>query len=267
MKLALNEQKDLIINTSDKSVKADGLRVFIGGESGSGKSNASMLLMSQWVMQGGQALVLDAHGEYGALWEARPADVVRFGYGEPPVREESVEMCMSYLRDGYTLVLDLSHWTDLYPEKLDVFARTLLRDLYEHRRKHPKPTLVLIEEAQNFAPQQQMTGQAQNIRLFTALLTGGRKFGLNFILGTQRQSLVDSNVIGACNVRLFMRISEAKDWKKMKDYLPPGVPVTFGKGKKGICDFESGECVVLSRWLKPSRVRLDLPPVDVKKFL
>lgn len=267
MKLTLNHEHGLTLNLNDASVKADGLRVFIGGESGSGKSNAAMLLASQWVEQGGQTIVLDAHGEYGALWEARPKDVIRIGYGEAPVKEESVEYCMGFVRDGYSLVLDLSHWTDLYPEKLDGFVRELLRDLYEFRRKKPKQTLILIEEAQNFAPQQQMTGQAQNIRLFTALITGGRKFGLNFILSTQRQSLVDSNIISGCNIRLFMRISEAKDWKKLKPYLPERFPVQFGKGRSGIVDFQSGETILASRFFKMQRVRLDLPQVEVKKFL
>lgn len=271
MKLVLSEEKGLVVNLSDPSVKADGLRVFLGGESGSGKSNAAMLIASQWVEQGGQAIVLDAHGEYGTLWETRPGgenSVVRFGYGEPPVREESVEWCMSYIREGHSLVLDLSHWTDLHPEKLDAFVRDLMKDLYELRRQKPKQTLVLIEEAQAFAPQQQSAGQAQNIRLFTALITGGRKFGLNFVLSTQRQSLVDSNIIAGCNVRLFMRVSEAKDWKKLKPYVPPNFPVMFGGGaKKDIRAFASGEAIALSRWFKPCRVRLDLPSVPVKRFL
>lgn len=271
MKLVFNKKAGLVLNLADPSVKADGLRVFLGGESGSGKSNAAMLIVSQWVEQGGQAIVLDAHGEYGALWESRPGgehSVIRFGYGEPPVREESVEWCMSYVREGHSLVLDLSHWTDLHPEKLDAFVRELMRDVYELRRAKPRPTLVLMEEAQAFVPQQQMAGQAANIKLFTALITGGRKFGINFVLSTQRQSLVDSNVIAACNVRLFMRISEAKDWKKMKPYLPPKFPVTFGGGsKKDIREFLSGETVLLSRWFKPQRIRFDLPSVPVKRFL
>lgn len=269
MKLTLrNGKKPLVIDCEDKKVIADGLRFFIGGESGSGKSNAAMLVAAQWVEQGGQMLVLDAHGEYGGLWEARPNSVIRIGYGEAPVREESVELCMSYLREGHTLVLDLSHWTDLHPDKLDKFVRDLLKDLYELRRHKAKRTLVLVEEAQNFAPQMQMSGQSANIRLFTALITGGRKFGLNFILSTQRQGLVDSNVIAGCNVRLFMRISEAKDWKKMKEYIPPRFPVGFGGAKKfDIRNFESGEALALSRWFDSQRVRLDLPSVPVRKFL
>lgn len=271
MKLILNKKQKLFIDMDAETVKADGLRAFIVGESGSGKSWSAMLLASQWVAQGGQVIVLDSHGEYGALWETRPGgdhSVVRFGYGEPPVREESVEMCMSFIREGHSLVLDLSHWTDLHPEILDQFVLSLLKDLYELRRHKPKRTLILVEESQVYFPQQQMTGQAANIRMFIALLTGGRKFGLNFILGTQRPSLVDSNVIAGCNVRLFMRISEAKDWKKLKPYVPPKCSVQFGgDARRDIARFQSGEALALSRWFNTQRVRLDLPEVPVKKFL
>lgn len=266
MKLQL--AKGLVIDVDAPSVKADGLRVFITGESGSGKSTAAMLLASRWVEQDGQVLVLDSHGEYGAVWEARPAEVTRYGYGDDPVYEDSVELCMSCLRDNHSLLLDLSHWTDLYPEKVDVFVRALMRDLYEYRRKHPRPMLILVEEAQTFMPQQQSKGQSDNIKLWTALLTGGRKFGLNFVLSTQRSALVDSNIIAGCNVRLFMRTSEAKDWKKvLKTYVPEKLATFGGSPKKDIAKFESGEAVIVSRWLPTTRARLQVPSVRVKKFL
>jgi DNA helicase HerA-like ATPase len=264
--MKLHLAKGLTIDASNPRVVADGLRIFLTGESGCGKSTAAMLIVSQWVEQGGQVLVLDSHGEYGALWESRPANVTRFGYGEPPVGLESVEMCMSFLRDGQSLVLDLSHWTDLEPDLLDAFVKELMRDLYAFRRQQPKQMLVLMEEAQTFVPQQQSKGQADNVKLFTALITGGRKFGLNFILSSQRSSLVDSNIIAGCNVRIFMRTSEAKDWKKvLKGYIPSKL-ASFG-GRNDIAKFDSGEAVVVSRWLPTMRVRLRTPSTRVKKFL
>lgn len=264
MKLQL--AKGVVIDASDPRVIADGLRVFLAGESGSGKSTAAMLIVSQWVEQGGQVLVLDSHGEYGALWESRPANVTRFGYGEPPVASESVEMCMSFIRDGQSLVLDFSHWTDLDSDALDAFVRELMRDLYAYRRANPKQMLVLMEEAQSYVPQQQSKGQADNVKLFTALITGGRKFGLNFVLSSQRSSLVDSNIIAACNVRIFMRTSEAKDWKKvLKGYIPTKL-ASFG-GRNDIAKFASGEAVIVSRWLTTARAQLRTPTTRVKKFL
>ena len=260
-----------VIDLSDSDVIADGLRFWISGESGSGKSNAAMLVISQWLEAGFQAIVFDAHGEYAPLWEQRPGgkrQIIRIGYGDLPVNESSVEWVMSMVREGHSLLIDLSHWSDLDPEKMDAFIRELLRDLYELRRRKPQRMMVLCEEAQTIAPQQQAQGQAANIRLFISLMTGGRKFGINFLLTSQRQSLVDSNVIAGCNVRLFMRISEVKDWKRLKEYVPDKMPLKFGSGKKDdIRKFLSGEALLLSRWSPPTRLRLDLPPVGVTRFL
>lgn len=260
--------KNIRIDLNDPSVKADGLRLWVTGESGSGKSNACMLLASQWVNANRQLIVLDAHGEYNELWGMAPAKTVRIGYGDEPVGEGSVDWVMDLVREGRNVLIDLSHWTDVEGKKLDLFVRELMLALYAFRRQRPAQTLVLVEEAQNFAPQMQSGGQADNIKTFIAMLTGGRKFGLNFILSSQRQNLVDINAVAACNVRIFMRISEAADWKRIKLYLPEKFPVDFSsKTKKDIRRFKSGEAVVLSRWFDASRVRLPLPEVHVTKFL
>lgn len=260
--------KKLRIDLNDPSVKADGLRLWVTGESGSGKSNACMLLASQWVSAGRQLIALDSHGEYSALWGMNPSKTVRIGYGDEPVNESSVDWVMDYVRDGYNVLMDLSHWADVNPKVLDQFVREFMLALYAWRRQKPAQTLVLVEECQTYIPQAQSTGQSDNVKAFVAMLTGGRKFGLNFVLSSQRQSLVDINAVSACNVRLFMRISEASDWKRIKVYLPEKFPVDFGsRSKKDIRKFSSGEAVVLSRWFDASRVRLPLPEVAVTKFL
>jgi hypothetical protein len=63
-----------------------------------------------------------------------------------------------------------------------------------------------------------------------------------------------------------MRTSEAKDWKKvLKGYIPSKL-ASFG-GRNDIAKFDSGEAVVVSRWLPTMRVRLRTPNTRVKKFL
>jgi len=159
-------------------------------------------------------------------------------------------------------LLDLSHWTDLHPAKLDVFVLEFIRGLYELRRGLPARTFVLLEEAQNYIPQQQAAGQVENIKIFLAIVTGGRKFGLNFLLSSQRPSLVDINALSGCNVRVFLRISEERDHRRIKLYLPK--VVTFQR----LSRFESGEAIIVSRWL-PNVVhsRLLKPSVTLTKFL
>ena len=114
----------------------------------------------------------------------------------------------------------------------------------------------------------QQQGDAKNIRIFVNAITGGRKFGLHFILASQRQSLVDSNVVSQCNVRIFLRVSEQKDWKNViRGYLPPTCTVTWHKNDKTDLNmFDSGDALLVSRWFPVQRIRLlkSKVPVDVE---
>ncbi len=255
------------IDLNHRSVVGDGLRIWVGGESGSGKSTAFMLLAEQMLTAGVQVVVLDAHGEFGELWKVRPSSTVALGYGGRPVGEESVDYALEIVRRGESLLLDLSHWADISPAKLDVFMLEFIKGLYALRRKEPKRTVLFIEEAQNFVPQNQSAGQYENVKSFIGALTGGRKFGLYFVLASQRQSLVDSNAIAACNVRLFLRVTEEKDWKKVREYIPKELKITFGDKKKSdLMLFDSGEAIVVSRWVPTGRYQLNEPVSGLAKF-
>jgi len=261
--------KSVILDLSSPQVIADGFRAWVAGESGSGKSSAAMLLASQIVKQGGQVIVLDAHGEYERLWEMQPAAVKKLGYGnrESTVNETSVEWCIQLVRDGNSLIIDLAHWTDLEPQFLDAFVLNFIKELYKLRRERPKQTFIFVEEAHAFIPQQQESGQAQNIKVFLGMMTGGRKYGLNFVLCSQQQSLVDVRAIRGCNVRLFLRISDEGDWKKVRNYMPEKLNVGFKEGKNDITRFQSGEAVLVSRWTGDRRVQLMKPEVAPRQPL
>lgn len=260
--MRLRLSKAVIIDTDAKSVVDDGMRIWVGGESGSGKSSLAMNIAGQLIENDYQVIMLDPHGEFGGLWELNPSRVVRIGYGKEPVNETSHEWCMSVIREGKSLLLDLRHWAVLDGAKLDAFVLKFVRDLYRLRVEHPKRCLLFIEEAHQFAPQAQMSGQAENVRLFVNVATAGRKFGLNVLLSSQSQSLVDSNLYKQCNVRIFLRTTEFQDWsKRISKYVPPALGVSYND----IRSFDTGEAIVLSRWTPDARVRLLPPRVPVRK--
>lgn len=267
MKIRLS--KSVNLDLSGRQIIDDGFRAWVAGESGSGKSSVAMLMAAQVIAQNGQVLILDAHGEFERLWDVRPVEVEKVGYGAPPVGEESVEFCIDIVRRGKSLLIDLSHWTDLEPDKLDKFVFELMKELYKLRRLQPRQMLVIVEEAHAFIPQMQETGQAKNVKVFLAIVTGGRKYGLNFVLCSQQQSLVDSRAIRGCNVRIFLRISDEGDWKKIRNYVPDSLRIGFKDGDKrhDISNFASGEALLISRWTGDRRVQLMLPQVSPRKPL
>lgn len=260
--------KGTIIDPTGDDIRKNGLRVWCAGESGSGKSTAVMLIATQLIEQGGQVIALDVHGELDRLWDVNPAKVVRIGYGSDAVTLESVEWCLNIVRSGKSVLIDLSHWM-LEPKVLDQFALEFLRGLFELRHKKPAQCFVVVEEAASFCPQAQMTGQAENILVFLKIVTEGRKFGINFILCSQQQSLVDVRAVKGCNMHILLRVSSQSDWKVISKYIPPKLHVEFGTDDKryDIRHFHDGEAVIVSRWTGTVRTRLLMPTVGPRDFL
>ena len=262
--MRLRLSKAVIIDLDHKDVIDDGLRIWMGGESGSGKSSTAMNIAGQLIENGYQVIMLDPHGEFGALWELNPDNVIRIGYGKEPVSESSHQWCLDVIESGKSLLLDLRHWAVLEPAQLDMFVLKFVKDLYRLRVEHPKRCMLVVEEAHQFAPQNQASGQADNVRMFVNVATAGRKFGLNVLLSSQSQSLVDVNLYKQCNMRIFLRTTEFQDWnKRIKRYLPPSLGITY----EHIRRFATGEAVVLSRWSPDARVQLLQPTVGVRKAL
>lgn len=261
---------DAEIDLADAGFKADGLRATILGEPGSGKSNTGMLITEQWIQLGHQALVLDAHGEFGELWSLRPGKVERIGYGEQPVGPASSTWVIEMLREGKTVLVDLSHWTDIDYKSLVKFVHPLMLELSKFVREKPAHRLVFLEEAHQFIPQQQLSDQYEMVRNFVNMLSGGRKFGLHFVLSSQRPSFIDASAVAMCNVKIFHRVTNEGDWKKgVKPYMPTSLKLVFGGNntKRDFKKFLPGEAVVMSRWFDTQRMRLPLSTTPVKKFI
>ena len=260
MSLRVRLSRGTIIDFKSPQVLADGLRWLVVGESGSGKSSCVASIAAQVIAGGEQVVVLDPHAEYADLWSVDPAVVVRVGYGGQCVEEDDIPQLLDLITSGSSVLLDLSHWM-LHPQEMDAFVLTFVRALFDLRIKHPRFTLLVVEEAQTFAPQAQMQGQNNNVLTWVQLLTAGRKYGLGVVLASQRISLVDSNVVSNCNARVFLRLSEVRDWKRARQYIPEEMGMTY----ETLRHFRSGEALILTRWTPESRVQLLLPGTQMRK--
>ncbi|MFA6135536.1 MAG: hypothetical protein WC869_16100 [Phycisphaerae bacterium] len=259
----------LTLDLDSPEVRASGYRQYLVGESGSGKSAACASIAGQLLEGGKQVFFLDMHGENAGLWGLAPARVTRFGYGESlgdidttsketiaETVSQVVAPVMAAVRAGQSVLVNLREWAVLEPAKLDAFTLLFIKELYAHRVKHPTDfSLLVIEEVQQVAAQNQSKGQSDNVKVVVNITTDGRKYGLHCLYATQRQSLVDVSVLACCNVRVFLRLTDLRDWKKIRDAIPDELGMTFEK----ISHFANGEAVVTCPWRKAARVKLFLP--------
>lgn len=75
------------------------------------------------------------------------------------------------------------------------------------------PIFVVLEEAHNFVPSDQMGFSTNTIERIAA---EGRKFGIFLLVITQRPNKINSNVLSQCNSQIIMRLTNPEDMSAVR---------------------------------------------------
>jgi len=106
-----------------------------------------------------------------------------------------------------------------------------------------EPFLVVIDEAQNYAPEQQ-TGLLKRLRFSEqatfALASEGRKFNVGILVASQRPARVSKNILSQCNTHVIFRVANVEDLD--------AIGGSFEAASRGLLDelpgFDVGTCAV-----------------------
>ena len=190
-------------------------RLLVQGNSGSGKSHLLRRLLEQsapWVQQ----CVIDPEGDFVTL-----AD--RFGHvvvDAQRTEEELTRIAGRIRQHRVSVVLNL--------EGLDVeqqmrAAAAFLGGLFDAERDHWYPVLVVVDEAQLFAPAVagEVSDEARKVSLgaMTNLMCRGRKRGLAGVIATQRLAKLAKNVAAEASNFLMGRTFLDIDMARAADLL------------------------------------------------
>lgn len=123
-----------------------------------------------------------------------------FGNSEFPDLENSVE-------PGKLIILDLSSIVKLW--KKQVIVHYFLSRIFELRRiKEIPPTVSILEEAHQFAPEIESTASKSIIH---TIAREGRKFLCSLVLISQRPVNLSTTALSQCNTHLILRILNPHD--------------------------------------------------------
>jgi hypothetical protein len=186
-------------------------RLLVQGNSGSGKSHLLRRLLEQsapWVQQ----TVIDPEGDFVTLAE-------RFGHLVIDA-EEHTERALQVAGERVRIhrVSTVLNLEGLDAENQMRRAAAFLGGLFEAARDHWYPMLVVVDEAQLFAPAVagEVSDEARKLSLgaMTNLMCRGRKRGLAGVIATQRLAKLAKNVAAeAANFlmgRTFLDIDMAR---------------------------------------------------------
>jgi hypothetical protein len=144
-------------------------------------------------------------------------------------------------------VLDLRATPEM--EARSAKAAAVMRQVFEHNKQSlgAYPCLVVIDEAQNYAPEQQtgwLTRTRASFDAIFAIASEGRKFGTGLVISTQRPARVNKDILSQCNTQMIFRVANVEDLaaiagsfeaasRSLLDELPgfdTGVSVVGGTG-------------------------------------
>ncbi len=126
-----------------------------------------------------------------------------FGYYDnPPLSELS--------RQGELTIIDVSDLTSLKEKQMIVSY--LGRKLFEARRMDRiPPTVFIIEEAHNYAPEGVKKESAISRGIIEIIAREGRKFHLSLCLISQRPINLSTTALSQCNTHIILRVTNPYD--------------------------------------------------------
>ncbi len=191
-------------------------RLLVQGNSGSGKSHLLRRLLEQSA-QMVQQVVIDPEGDFVSLAEEFGHIVIEGG----SYTSREIEALAGRIRQHRaSVVLSLD---DLEVEQQIRCAALFLTALFDAPREHWFPALVVVDEAQMFAPAAagEMAEDTRRMTLtaMTNLMCRGRKRGLAGIVATQRLAKLAKNVAAEASNFLMGRTFLDIDMQRAADLL------------------------------------------------
>jgi len=170
-------------------------KALLQANSGGGKSGLIRVVVEKTIPHI-PTIIIDPEGEFSTLREK--FDIVLVGeQGELEADPRSAGLLARKLVElGASAVLDIY---ELKPDAKHQFVKAFLESLMALPRKLWRPTFIVIDEAQMFAPEKGM-GESDAGDAVADLQFRGRKRGFGTILATPRLSMLHKNVAGANNI-------------------------------------------------------------------
>ncbi len=190
-------------------------RLLVQGNSGSGKSHLLRRLLEQsapWVQQ----CIVDPEGDFVTLAE-------RFGHQVVDAARSEAELTRIAGRARQHRVSVVLNLEGLDVEQQMRAAAAFLGGMFDAERDHWYPVLVVVDEAQLFAPAiaGEVSDEARKLSLgaMTNLMCRGRKRGLAGVIATQRLAKLAKNVAAEASNFLMGRTFLDIDMARAADLL------------------------------------------------
>lgn len=195
------------------------------GARGSGKTHGSGKLVELLTSAGVPVVVLDPVGVWYGLRLARDGKgrglaIPVFGglHGDIPLEPTGGALIADLIVDkDISAVVDVSQF-DTDADKAR-FVSAFAQRLFQRKKKDPSVIHWVIDEAQEFVPQNPQPGEQMMLHHVQRVLKLGRNFGIGTSLLTQRPQETSKKALNQCQTVLAFRVTGPQERKAMKDWI------------------------------------------------
>lgn len=189
---------------------------------GAGKTYAFLKLAEELIKAGQPVAILD---HVGVCWGLRssasgkraglPVFVLGGEHGDAPLEAHGGKIVARWFsKSRVSVVLDMS----AFPSKADErrFVADFCDALYRINRK---PVHVMIDEADEYAPQKPKGETARSTGMLEVIVRRGRARGIGITMATQRPAVLNKDVLTQAGTLLFGRVVSPHDRKAVGTWL------------------------------------------------
>lgn len=197
----------------------------MGGNNG-GKTYAATKLIEEILSSNGWVIIFDPVGvHYGLRLKSdgkTPSglDIPIFGglHGDIQIVPESGAMIADLLFDRrLSAILDVSQFsTDADVTK---FSHDFMDRFYFRMKTTKRAVLIVLEECQEFIPQNPQKGEEKKLHVFARAAKLGRNYGIGFLLISQRPQEISKKVLNLTQIMFAFNMTGYHERKAMDEWF------------------------------------------------
>jgi hypothetical protein len=191
---------------------------------GAGKTNAATVICEELLAAGQQVVIIDPPGAWWGLTASAdggpggfPIVVLGGEHGNLPLPPSGGALLADVVVDqGVSAILDLS---DLSNAQISAFVLAFAARLYERKARARSPMLLVIEEADEVAPQRAMPDQTRMLGAIERVVKRGRMRGIGTLMISQRSASLNKNVLSQAELLIAMQTTAPQDIKAIDAWI------------------------------------------------
>lgn len=190
------------------------------GRTGSGKTYGAKRMVEQMLRAGAQVVVLDPVGVWpGLRLGPKALDVAVLGglFADVPLESTAGALVADLVVDtGLSFVLDVSQMRDAERTR---FATAFAERFFLRKKAAPSAVHLVLEECQEFVPQNPQPGEQKMLHEYQHLAKLGRNFGIGLSLITQRPQEVAKKALNQSECIFAFQLTGPQERKALEYWL------------------------------------------------